>query len=132
MAKKQRKPVKIPTASMPDIIFMLLIFFMVCTKIKEGRGLAVKLPAAENAAKIDGKRNNIFCFVDLNNRISLDDKILTPEDLTQMMYLKRTQNPRVVVNLKVDEGVKNGMLNKIYTALQDADARRIVYSAKNK
>jgi biopolymer transport protein ExbD len=132
MTKKERKPVVIPTASMPDIIFMLLIFFMVCTQFKEFRGLPVRLPSAENASKIDGKRNNSFCYVDINNRISVDDKLLDNKELVQIMYLKRTQNPRVIVNLKIDENVKNGFLNDIYKSLQEADARRIVYQAKSK
>jgi len=132
MNKKEKTPVKIPTASMPDIIFLLLIFFMVTTQFKESRGLPIRMPSAENAMKIDGKRNNIFCYIDLNNRISVDDKLMDNKELTQIMYLKRTQNPRVIVNLKIDEGVKNGFLNDVYKSLQDADARRIVYSAKTK
>ena len=42
----------IPTASMPDIIFMLLIFFMVTTVLREYSGLDVELPKAKRIQKL--------------------------------------------------------------------------------
>lgn len=132
MKKKERKTGEISTASMPDIIFMLLIFFMVTTVFREFKGLPVRIPSAENSKKIEGKRNISYCYADINNRISIDDKIVTPKDLTAIANLKRTQNPRVIVSLKIDEMVKNELLGKIHKALSDADARRIVYATKTK
>lgn len=122
----------ISTASMPDIIFMLLIFFMVSTVFVEYRGLPVKIPSAVNAQKIEGKRNIAYCFTDINERISVDDKLLTPQEVTSIMFLKRSNNPRVVVSLKVDENCTNEIVDKVHRALQEADARRIVYATKTK
>lgn len=130
--KKEIKEEGISTASMPDIIFMLLIFFMVSTVFVEYRGLPVKIPSAVNAQKIEGKRNVAYCFVDLNDRISVDDKLMTSQEVTSIMFLKRTNNPRVIVSLKVDENCKNNILDKVHKALQEADARRIVYATKTK
>lgn len=130
--KKKFQAGAISTASMPDIIFMLLIFFMVTTVIREYRGLPVRIPEAENSQKIEGKRNFTHCFVDMNERISVDDKLLTPKELVPILYLKRSQNPRVVVMLKIDESTKNGIVDKVHKSLQEADARRIVYASKTK
>ena len=130
--KKERESAPISTASMPDIIFMLLIFFMVTTVFREFRGLPVRIPAAVNSKKIEGKRNISYCFADANERISVDDKLLSSKDLADMYYLKRSQNPRVIVSLKADENVKNGLMAKIYKSLQEADARRIVYATRTK
>jgi len=47
----------IPTASMPDIIFMLLIFFMVTTVLREYSGLDVELPKAKRIQKLKSKRH---------------------------------------------------------------------------
>lgn len=123
---------QISTASLPDIIFLLLIFFMVTSVFRQYRGIPVRVPAVVNALKIDGKRNLTYCYIDASNRISVDDKLMSTKDLTAIMYMKRTQNPRLIVNMKVDEMVKNGFLGEIYKSLQDADARRIVYGAKSK
>ena len=46
---------KISTSSMPDIIFMLLIFFMVTTVLREFSGLPVTLPKAERIEKLESK-----------------------------------------------------------------------------
>ena len=123
---------KISTASMPDIIFMLLIFFMVSTVFREYRGLPVKIPSSVNAERIDGKRNIAYCYIDVNERISIDDKLLTPREVTSIMYLKRTSNPRIVVSMKIDENSKNEVVDKVHKALQEADARRIVYATLTK
>jgi len=132
LKKKEKKQAVISTASMPDIIFMLLIFFMVATVFKEFRGIPVRIPSAENSMKIEGRRNISYIFVDTNDRISMEDKLLSVQDITPLAYLKRSQNPRIIMSLKVDELVENGFLQKIHKALQEADARRIVYASKTK
>lgn len=134
MIASKKKSVKAPisTASMPDIIFMLLIFFMVSTVFIEHRGIPVTIPSAENANKIEGKRNIAYCYIDMDKRISVDDKLITIKELSSMMYFKRTQNPRVIVSLKIDENAKNSILDQVQKALQEADARRIVYAASPK
>ncbi|HAQ61892.1 TPA: biopolymer transporter ExbD [Candidatus Delongbacteria bacterium] len=132
IATKKSPPQAISTASMPDIIFLLLIFFMVSTVFREFKGIPVRMPSAVNSMKIDGKRNISYCFVDVNDRISVDDKLLGVKDLTPVMYLKRSNNPRVIISLKVDENCKNDIIDKVHKALQEADARRIVYAAKSK
>ncbi|PID26560.1 MAG: biopolymer transporter ExbD [Candidatus Cloacimonadota bacterium] len=130
--KKREETGAISTASMPDIIFMLLIFFMVSTVMREFRGLPVQLPEAKTTKKIEGNRNFAHLFVDRSERISLDDKLLRPSDLTLIANLKRQQNPRIVMMLKIDQDAKYGFVDKVHKALQDADARRVTYAAKTK
>ena len=50
--KKTKLSSEIPTASMPDIIFMLLVFFMVSTVLREYSGLPVNLPKAVRIEKL--------------------------------------------------------------------------------
>lgn len=134
MIGNKKEPIegKISTASMPDIIFMLLIFFMVSTVFREYRGLPVKIPSAVNAERIEGKRNIAYCYIDVNERISIDDKLMTPKEVTSIMYLKRSSNPRIVVSMKIDENCKNEIVDKVHQSLQEADARRIVYATLTK
>ena len=134
MIGNKKEPVegKISTASMPDIIFMLLIFFMVSTVFREFRGLPVKIPSAVNSERIDGKRNIAHCYIDVNDRISIDDKLMTPREVTSIMYLKRVANPRIIVSMKIDENCKYEIVDRVHKALQEADARRIVYATLTK
>ena len=55
-SKKTQISSEIPTASMPDIIFMLLVFFMVTTVLKEYSGLPVNLPKAKRIEKLKSKK----------------------------------------------------------------------------
>ena len=66
---------KISTSSMPDIIFMLLIFFMVTTVLREFSGLPVSLPRAERIEKLESKRHTSDIWVSKDGLISIEDKL---------------------------------------------------------
>ena len=54
--KKSKVSTEIPTASMPDIVFMLLLFFMVSTVIRQSAGLPLDLPIAKRIEKLEAKK----------------------------------------------------------------------------
>ena len=61
--KRTKLSSDIPTASMPDIIFMLLIFFMVTTVLREFSGLPVNLPQAVRIEKLASKNHTTHVWV---------------------------------------------------------------------
>ena len=73
--KKIKLDTEIPTASMPDIIFMLLIFFMVTTVLREYSGLPVNLPRAKRIEKLKSKRHTTHIWVSKEGLISIEDKL---------------------------------------------------------
>ena len=123
----------IPTASLPDMIFTMLIFFMVSTVLKV-YDVKVKytLPSAEAIEKIENKRLISYIWVGKDGRIQIDDNIVQLEDITDIMYRKRQENPNVIVSLRVDKNSKMGIVIDIQQALRKADALRINYSAMEK
>ena len=62
-SRKTKISSDIPTASMPDIIFMLLIFFMVTTVLREYSGLPISLPKAKRIEKLKSKRHTSHIWV---------------------------------------------------------------------
>ena len=130
--KKTRAKAEIPTTAMPDIIFMLLIFFMVVTVFKEYRGLPVLTPAARTTEKLEMKRNVAYLFVDKLNQISVDDKIVEVEDIEPIMADKFAQNLRLLVSLKIDKDVEMGLVNDIQEELRDAYTLRVNYATRFK
>jgi biopolymer transport protein ExbD len=128
--KKQSATTQIPTASMPDIVFMLLLFFMVSTVFKEFSGLPVELPSAHQIEKLPGKRNVAYIWIDKHGRISIDDKIVEVNAVSAIMYQKRVENPRIVVSLKIDKNAEMGTVIDVQQELREADALKINYSAK--
>ena len=130
--EKKRSSAKqeIPTSSMPDIIFMLLLFFMVATTLKEVEVyVQYKLPEAEAIEKIENKRLISYIWVGKNGKIQLNDAIVKVEDIQDIMYKKRVELPNVIVSLRIDKGSDMGIVNDIQQALRKADSRRINYSA---
>jgi len=130
--KKQRASETIPTSSMPDIIFMLLIFFMVTTVFKEFRGLPILTPSARSTEKVEAKRNITYVWTDKNNRISIDDKIVPVNMVSGLIGEKYAANRRLIISLKIDKEVKMGMVSDIQEQLREAYALRINYSTRFK
>ncbi|MBZ0178208.1 MAG: biopolymer transporter ExbD [Melioribacteraceae bacterium] len=130
--EKKRATTKqeIPTASMPDIVFMLLLFFMVSTTLREVDVLVqFKLPEAEAIEKIENKRLISYIWVGNNGNIQLNDNLVKLEEVRPIMYSKRVQLPNVIVSLRVDKNSDMGIVTDIQQELRKADARRINYSA---
>lgn len=131
--KRSETKQEIPTSSMPDIIFMLLLFFMVATTLRE-QEIFVKfvLPEAKAVEKIENKRLVSYIWVGDNERIQIDDNIVQLDQIQKIMYDKRVQLPNVIVSLRVDKNSRMGLVTDIQQSLRKADARRINYSARAK
>ena len=133
--EKKRASTKqeIPTASMPDIVFMLLLFFMVTTTLREvDVQVQFKLPEAEAIEKIENKRLISYIWVGNDERMQLNDNIVQLEDIREIMYKKRVDLPNVIVSLRVDKNSNMGIVTDIQQELRKADARRINYSSRLK
>ena len=74
--RKNKTSNEISTSSLPDIIFMLLIFFMVTTVMREFEGLDIVLPRAETIEKLESKRHTVYVWATKEGLISVNDKII--------------------------------------------------------
>ena len=129
-SRKTKLSSEIPTSSMPDIIFMLLIFFMVTTVLREYSGLPVNIPKAEKIEKLKGKRHTAHIWVSKEGLVSINDRLFAVEDVAKIMYDKRVSDPQVIVSLKADEEAKMELISAIHDELREADALKHNYSTK--
>ena len=131
--KRSKTSTEIPTASMPDIIFMLLLFFMVTTTLREVEVLVdYKLPEAKALEKIENKRLITYIWVGKGEKIQIDDSIVSLDEIQDIMYKKRQALPNLIVSLRVDVGTDMGLVTDIQQALRKAYCLRINYSANVK
>jgi len=128
--KKSKVSQEIPTASMPDIVFMLLLFFMVSTVFRQYTGLKIDLPTAKRIIKLEAKKNVAHIWADMEGHISIEDKIVDVYQIDDIMYEKRVSNPKIVVSLKFDKNVQMSLVTDIHEALRSADALNVNYTAK--
>ncbi|MAQ95459.1 biopolymer transporter ExbD [Rubrivirga sp. SAORIC476] len=129
---------EIPTASLPDIIFMLLIFFMVTTVLRETELLVnVSIPAAEAIEKIDQKRLIQYVYIGPEKlesglgdpAVQIDDAIVRElPQIRQAMYAALRTEPRTIVSMRVDRDVETGLLYDVQQELREAEALRVNYS----
>ena len=130
--KKQKAQSGIPTASLPDIVFMLLIFFMVSTVFKEFRGIPVRLPEAYKIEKLPGKRDVAYIYANQKGLVMVDDRFVEMGEIRKIMYQKRADplHPLKVVSLRIDRKTKMSVVTGIHEELREADALNVNYSAK--
>ena len=145
--KKRGKSVpEISTASLPDIIFILLFFFMVVTVMRETEiKVKNKLPRATELTKLVKKSLVSYIYVGapqpiyaklLGNapRIQLNDAFYTKDDIGQFIAFEReklpeSRQPYMIVSLRVDVDVTMGIISDIKQELRRADALKLNYSA---
>ncbi len=145
--KKQKKGLPpISTASLPDIVFMLLFFFMVSTTMRETE-LKIKqpnLPQAHNVSKFEHKNLVSTVYIgkslDPNNEgdvIQLNDKISRVSDIKTFIFnnrekLQEDEIPFMTTLFKADVDAKVGTIADIKRNLRDIDALKISYAAVEK
>ena len=139
--KKTKAKPEISTASLPDIIFMLLIFFMVTTVLREQEvQVRTILPQAEALTKIEQKRYVSYIWMGPEKlrgnrfgetKVQIDDAVI--DDMTNIrtiMYRKLTGEPRLIVSLRVDEESEMGVVTDVQQELRKGGTLRINYSSK--
>ena len=137
----------ISTASLPDIVFMLLFFFMVTTVMRTA-DLKVKnqVPKATELKKLEKKSLVSYIYVGepkkqfrkifgTEPRIQLNDAFAKVSDIDQFIISEREARdekevPFMTTSLKVDAKVKMGIVTEIKQALREANALKINYSTK--
>ena len=143
MARFERRPSDtapgFTTASLPDIVFMLLIFFMVSTVLREQNiKVRTQLPQAEALTKIDQKRRVSKIHIgplkkgenEGDTRIQIDDALIENRNaIRTIMYNKLQQQPKLIASLKVDQESEMEVINQVQQELREAGALRINYSS---
>lgn len=124
---------EIPTSAMPDIIFMLLLFFMVATTMREQEIMVqFQLPEAEAIEKIANKRLVSYIWIGNDQRVQIDDALVKVDDVQSIMYQKAQALPSIIVSLRADVYSKMGIVTDIQQSLRKAHCRKLNYSARLK
>ncbi len=137
----------ISTASLPDIVFMLLFFFMVATVMRDST-LMVKniLPTADQVQKLDKKDRVMYIYAGKPSsrysdkygtqaRIQLNDKFSTVSEIGAFVLAERASKRQELQNvlttaLKVDGDTKMGLITDIKQELRKVNALKINYTTR--
>jgi len=135
----------ISTASLPDIVFMLLFFFMVATVMKDNDLMIQNaLPKADQVTKLEKKDRVMFIFAGKPHekyrsqygegaRIQLNDRLSDVSEIRNFVLAERAaRDPALekvlTTSLKVDKEVKMGLVTEIKQELRKVEALKINYT----
>lgn len=144
--KANKTTPEISTASLPDIIFMLLFFFMVVTVMRENeQKVTVNYTAVSELTKLEKRSLVANIFVGPPTEaykekwgtapiIQLEDQFASKEDIIPWVRNKRNDiverdKNKFTVSLKVDAATKMGILSEVKQQLRKAQALKVNYSA---
>lgn len=133
MFHPSRKPQEsIPTSSMADVAFLLLIFFLVTTVFPKDRGLALVLP--EGQAPVAAE-NVLHLLVESEDRVAVrygsspSTSLVRPDDVADIWRSAVAARPGLIAAVKTGENVAYGAMIDVLDALQSAGATRISLQA---
>ena len=131
--KRIGKPkVIIPTASMADIAFLLIIFFMLTTVFRKEKGQKLILPSAKSTERILKRKHLSYIWLTKDGRIFVMDQRVTPKRISYDFRLKVLEDPNLIVMLMFDRDVKYAYVDSILEALREAKALRVTFSTEFK
>ena len=140
---------EISTASLPDIIFMLLFFFMVVTVMRNSELMVdVHVPSATELQKLEKKSLVNYIYIGrpkeqhqnvygTSPRIQLNDKFANETDIPLFLEKHRVKVPEsqknlITTSLRVDGDVTMGIVQDVKTALRKANQLKVNYSARKR
>jgi len=137
----------INTASLPDVIFMLLFFFMVTTQMRKTEiKVLVRVPEVSEVAKLE--RKDLASYISIGPPVAsqqaqfgtepqmqLNDSYRSVDDIRDFIAAERearseADRPFMTVSLKVDQSVRMGIVTDVKQELRRCSALKIMYSAR--
>ena len=129
--RKSGSDSEIPTASLADIAFLLLIFFMVTTVFRKEQRRNIEWTEAEATEKIDEKRKNILhVWVTEGGEIYINDQLLQTDQVADIVRPIYAENRELVVAIRGDRDVPYSQINAITEQLQAAGAVRVTFATR--
>jgi biopolymer transport protein ExbD len=118
---------EIPTASMADIAFLLIIFFLVTTSFNQEMGLSLTLPpVSDQAEQIQVRQKNIVnIWINAVGEILLGDEIVSLQQIEPEIRRRLNENPLLIVSLKTDRDTDYNDFIQVLDQLKKSGASKI-------
>ena len=130
--KSSKASDEIPSSSLADIAFLLLIFFMVTTVFQADRDRPIEWPEAEAAEKIDEKQKNILnIWMEGDGSIFINDQPYSMDQVSQVVAPLYADSDRaLVISIRGDRDVPYLYMDLIQKELVAAGVVRVVFAAQ--
>jgi biopolymer transport protein ExbD len=122
---RERSEPDIPSASLPDIVFQLLIFFLVTTTIDVDKGLDLVLPPPGDVEIELASKNIANILINEAGQILIDEEVIPVEEVDNIVRDKLLENDKLVVSVKTARKTKYDIYIRVLDQLKRAGATRI-------
>jgi len=125
LKRRNKSSAEIPTSSMADIAFLLIVFFLVTTTMNQDKGIGMQLPPAGESKKIQ-KKNICNIWVNAEGRIliNLEDEVPINQ-LRQNVERRLAENENLIVSLKADDETPYNTFIQVLDQIKLSGAERI-------
>ncbi|PIP14331.1 MAG: hypothetical protein COX48_01445 [bacterium (Candidatus Stahlbacteria) CG23_combo_of_CG06-09_8_20_14_all_34_7] len=136
MRRHYKKPEQnapgIQNTTTSDIVFLLMIFFMVTTVFRQEQGLRIDMPQAISSKKITSKHiAHVWVGYDGDRGVvSIDDRIVPIGAIRNIIEQKKRIDPNLIVSIMADKNTPYSISNDVFGQLIKANALLISLSAK--
>lgn len=124
LEKRKGREAVIPTASMADIAFLLLTFFLVTTSLDLDKGLGLTLPPRGQAKPIP-KRNIASLLINASGEVLLDEQEIQVQQIRDVIKQRLAANDKLIVSIKTDRNTRYQVFVAVLDQVQMAEAPRI-------
>ena len=129
--RKSKASSDIPSSSLADMAFLLLIFFMVTTVFRKEKNREIDWVTAEATQKIDEKRKNVLhIWVEENGDIYINDQLVPPDKVRDVVRPLYAENRQLVIAVRGDRDVPYREINNVTTQLQASGAVRVTFATR--
>jgi biopolymer transport protein ExbD len=127
-AQKQEEEAQIDLTPMLDVVFIMLIFFIVTAVFVKEAGVSVVKPEAETA--VLQKQVSIMVAVTKNDEIHINRNEVALDSVRTTVEKLHAENPKGTVAIQADVEAKAGLVMKVYDAVRDAGVEKIAIAAE--
>jgi biopolymer transport protein ExbD len=121
---------EVPSSSLADIAFLLLIFFMVTTVFTKETERQIEWPAAEATQQIDEKRDNImYVWLERTGEVFINDQQVLMDNVEGVVQpIWTASSNQLIISLRADAQVPYLYVDQLQTQLKQAGAVRVVFA----
>ncbi len=112
---------EIPTASMADIAFLLIIYFMVTTTFAATRGLDFSLPKEDDSQPLVEKEESVLIEIQPGGVLLVDQKQMPLSEILEYLKPKLERNPMKPVIIRPNENSEYGFMVDVFDELRQAE-----------
>jgi biopolymer transport protein ExbD len=118
--KLKTKENKIPLSALPDIVFLLLIFFLITTTIDAEKGLALRLPPIDPTKERVPPKQLATILINSSGQILVDEEIVPLKNLTKVIQERLKERPKLIASVLTSKNTRYEIYIKVLDKLKKA------------